>query len=111
VSAALHGVDGVGVGHQVLVDAVAVLESNLHVDVVPLLPEVNGWVDGFLAVVEILDVGLEPALVVEGLLALMDGARIHQDDLDAAVEEGQLPQTLRHQVPLELDGLEDLGVR
>ncbi len=111
VRAALPGVDVVDEGKDVLVEAVVVLERALHDHVVLLGLHVNGLpVDRVLGLVQVFDEGLEPAVELEVVLLLLRVADVRDVDLDAPVEEGELPEAVREHVEVKIDLLENLRV-
>ena len=87
----------VGEGHEVFVVAVVVLHRHFGHDVVFTAADVDDL--GMhrrerVALVDILDVGADTALVAEIVLADRVGAQVAQDDADARVEERLLAHTL-----------------
>ena len=108
--AAFVRVDVVGERIHRLGVAVVPLQRDLDVDAVLLAVHVDRLVvDGGLVLVQILDERDDPAFVQE--LVRLAVALVVERDGDAAVEEGELAQTLGERVEAELGGLEDLRVR
>jgi len=103
-------VDGVHVGEDVLVDAVVVLDGDLDLCAPAVAREVDRLVQRVLALIQADDVLDDPALVLEGLLALAPRAFVAQDDLDPGGQVGQLAQALDDGVEVVVGGGEDLPV-
>ena len=114
MGAALDGVDVVGEGEDVLAEAAVVLQRDLDDVALDSLVDVDrGDVDRTEALVEVLDERLDAALEVEDVLGLARTllfALVQQPDGDALVEVGQLAEPVGDRVPVEVEGLEDLGV-
>ena len=109
VRAAFASVDVIGEREHALLVAVVVLERDLDLDVAARALEVQHLrMDGRLVLVQVLDELDDAALVEEGVGALV--ALVLDDDLEAAVEEGQLPQPVRERVEGERGLLEDLRI-
>jgi hypothetical protein len=110
VRAALAGVDVVREGEHALLVAVVVLQRDLDLDVALLALEVHHLrVDGRLVLVEVLDELDDAALVEERVAPAV--ALVLDDDLEAAVQEGQLAEPVRERVERELRHLEDRRIR
>src|SRR2546421_12993330 len=110
MAATLHGVDVVGKSQHGLREALVVLERNLDgVSVgLPLDVQRSKIHPAFVAI-QILDECADAALEVEGVIKV--DPLIAQHNRERLVEEGELAQAMRHDVPMESELLEDLGVR
>ncbi len=107
--AAFRRVDVVRIGEDRVLIAVVVLKRDLDLGLLALAREVDGPVHRLARAVEVLDVGLDPVLLLigDGLARLLVG----EVDLHAPVEIGQLLQPGQQPLGFVLDGLEDLRVR
>ena len=109
VRAAFGRADVVHVGVDVLGELAGVLHGDFQADAVVLAGDVDDVVVGRLAgAVQVLDELEDAALVVERLAVA--GALVAEDDLHAAVEEGQFLQAAVEDVVLEVGVGEDLRV-
>src|SRR5262249_61757408 len=109
VGAALACVDVFGEGEHVLLVAVVVLQGDFDLDVVLLaLEEEHLGMDGGLVLIQVLDELDDPALVEEGVGALV--TLVFDDDLEALVEEGELAEPIRESIEGEGRLLEDLRI-
>src|SRR6266540_1664952 len=110
VGPTLDRVDVVHEREDRLVVAVVVLHRDLDVRAVRLLREPD-WirVERVLRPVDPLHVLRDPAVVLEDVPAAVD--LVDDDDPQPAVQERELAEALGEGVVVELDGLEDLGVR
>src|SRR5208282_5082446 len=109
VRAAVHGVDGVGEGEDVLRVAVVVLDGDFHLHVVALALDVDGGiVQRALAAVQVLHEFADAAGEAE--LGLLVRALVLEGDFEALVQEGQLAQALGQHVVTEVRGVEDFGI-
>src|SRR5215470_1775071 len=110
VGATFARVDVVGKGEHVFLVAVVVLQGDFDLDIVLLaLEEEHLGMDGRLVLVQVLDELDDPALVEEGVGALV--ALVLDDDFQSLVEEGELAQPIRESIEGEGRLLEDLRVR
>ena len=109
VAAALAGGDVVDVGEHRLSVAVGVLDGHAADDGILRALEVDGLlVHGVFAVVEVLDVVDDAAVVLENLLLVLAlDTFIHEDDPQSAVEVRQLLQAAGNGFAVELHVLED----
>src|SRR5262249_51479680 len=108
VRAALACVDVVREGEDALLIAVVVLQRHLDLDVALLaLEEQHLRVERGLVLVQVLDELDDPALVEERVTPRV--ALVLDDDLEAAIQERQLAQTIAECVERERRLLEDRG--
>ena len=108
--AALGRVDVVGEAEHVLDEALVVLQGHLDGGAVDLAFDVDrGRVYNTFAVVQMLDEGDDPALEVERVRVAR--LLIVEDDLEALIEEGHLPQPVPDQLAVEGCIREHLVVR
>jgi hypothetical protein len=109
VRPALHRVDVVHEGEDVLHVAVVVLEGELDDDLVPLARMGDGGrVEDGLVLVQVLHEGDDAPLVLE--VVLLPRPLVEELDPDALVEERELAEPLRERVEVVVDRLEDRGV-
>ena len=110
MAATLHGVDVVGECQDSFGETLVVLERNLHGVSVDLALDVQRpKVHPTFVAIQILDERADPALEVEGVLEV--DPLIAQHNRERLVEEGELAQAMRHDVPVEAELLEDLWIR
>ena len=110
MAATLHGVDGVGEGQDALGETLVVLQRNLDgVSVGLALNVQRPKIHPTFVAIQILDERADAALEVEGVLEV--DPLIVQHDGQRLVEEGQLPQPMRHDVPVEAELFEDFWIR
>ena len=110
VRAALHGADVIDEGVDVLGELGRVLHGDFDAHAVVQARDVDDVGMGrFAGAVEVLHEIQDAPLVLEALA--LAGAAVAEDDLDAAVEEGQLLQAAEEDVVRELGVGEDRGVR
>src|SRR6266571_6157557 len=107
---ALDRVDVVDEREDGLIVAIVILHRDFDEGSVGLLREPDRIrMERILRAVDPLDVLGDASLELEHVPAVVE--LVHDDDPKAGVQEGQLPQARRQDVVVELDGLEDLGIR
>ena len=94
--------DIVGVAENVFLEGVIPLQCDLHADAIGVvLLEVEGFVDGSLVLVQVVDEGLQtPFILVDFFFSC---ALILQHYAYAGIEESQLPQALGKLIEMEFD--------
>ncbi len=111
MGAAFNRIDVVRVAEDRFVEAVIVLHRHFGLDVVLLTLEVDDVGQRLLAAVEVLHELDDAALVVEFLRTdTVFEALVVEQDADAFIEEGELPQAIGKDIPLVLGDLEDLAI-
>jgi len=112
MGAALDRVDVVGVGQHRLRVAVVVLQRDLDGDAVLFLFEIDRLgMQGHLVLVEVLDEFADAPVVAEGFFPHRPVLLLlAENDLDALVQERQLAQARRQDVPGKFERAEDLVV-
>ena len=109
VRAAVHGVDGVGEGKNVLGVAVVVLQRDFDIHLLALAFHVNRRVvQRLLAAVQVLDEFGDAAGEAE--LGFFVAAFVFERDLQAFVEKGQLAEALRKRIEAVNGGAENFRV-
>src|SRR5262249_1727454 len=108
--AAVHWVDVVSKGEYGFRVAVVILQGKLHVHVVPISLRIERLgAAPLLVLVQMLEEFSDAASIMK--LRLLVGALVLQTDGQSPVKEREFAQTLSQGVVIELNGVEDLGVR
>ena len=111
MGAAVHGVDVVGEGEDVLGVPVVVLQGDFDDGRAILSLDVHRpVVEDFLVLVEVAHEADQATLEVEGLLARRRLTLVAEGDPDPLVQVGRLAEPLRDRLEAPVQGLEDLAV-
>src|SRR5262249_21619751 len=109
VGAAFDCVDVVDVGMGVFGVLTAILQRDFVADAVLFAADVNDvGMQRFAGAIQVLDEFDDASLVVK--FVVLVGLLVFEENMRAAIEEGELLQALVKNVVGELGGLEDLGV-